>query len=284
MIATPLLVLLVACGGATGSGGSTSTTSSTSTSTSSTSTSSASTSSAAAAPTPTTDPTGLDLTCLTSQARVPGARPITYAGPAGARLAGAVVGSGPDAAVFVHQLDDGFCGFWPYLSTLPRPGFTAYLVNLCGYAGSRCELGSPFYGDRRGQLRLVVEEARRRGARRVTLVGASMGGSMVVGFARSLGADAVVDLSGPGQWYEAPPAAQVAPTLTMPVLAALSAQDSGDRAAVEAMVQAAPSPHKDFVWLEAGHGWELLTDHADARDTVTPLGERVARWIRGDYR
>ena len=84
---------------------------------------------------------------------------------------------------------------------------------------------------------------------------------MAAGFAKALGADAVVDLSGPGQWHEAPTAAQAAPTLTMPVLAAMSAQDSGDRAPVEAMVQAAPSQHKAFVWLEAGHGWELLTEH-----------------------
>ena len=75
------------------------------------------------------------------------------------------------------------------------------------------------------------------------------------------------------------------PGVVLPVTemcAAMSTQDSGDRAPVEAMVQAAPSQHKAFVWLEAGHGWELLTEHADARDTLTPLGERVTRWIRGD--
>lgn len=289
LIAVPVALLLVACGGggtqagspSTGQSSSGSTQSASSASSTATTSSTASTSSAAPA-TPTSEPTGLDLTCARTQARVPGAKTITYAGPGGATLSGAVVGSGTNAAVFVHQSDEGFCGFWPYLSTLPTPGFTGYLVNLCGYAGARCEPGTPFYGDRQGQLRAVVQEARKRGAKRVTLVGASMGGSMAAGFGKALGADAVVDLSGPGQWHEAPTAAQAAPTLTMPVLAAMSAQDSGDRAPVEAMVQAAPSQHKAFVWLEAGHGWELLTEHADARDTLTPLGERVTRWIRGD--
>jgi pimeloyl-ACP methyl ester carboxylesterase len=164
---------------------------------------------APAAPT-TTTPTPASATTPTSapqpadQCGTPATRAQTFwlDGPGGDRLQAAMVGSGHDAAVFVHQSGtQGLCDFWPYAAWLAGARqVRAVLFDQCGYGASSCPgVGRNVDGDRWvAATKAAVAWTRAHGARRVTLVGASFGGIVALHAARSIRppVDAVVDLSG----------------------------------------------------------------------------------------
>ena len=111
----------------------------------------------------------------------------------GLSLSGAVVGSGPVGAVLIHEYPLDLCGWWPYARYLSRHGVHALLFDLRCFGSSPCPGGR---GHAVLDVAAAVAELRRRGARRVALVGASMGGAIAVVAAAQLHPAALVDLSG----------------------------------------------------------------------------------------
>jgi hypothetical protein len=118
---------------------------------------------------------------------------IRFATSDGVALSGAVMGSGPVGAVLIHAYPRDYCGWLPYAGYLSRHGVHVLLFDLRCFGRSSCP-------GRRGHaiadVAAAVAELRRRGARRVALVGASMGGAIAVAAAAQLHPAAVVDLSG----------------------------------------------------------------------------------------
>ncbi len=95
-------------------------------------------------------------------------------------VSAASFGDGDHAAVFVHQTGiTGLCGWVPYAAWAARHGIRAVVVDVCGYGRSQCS--EALDADPAAQLALPVAWAREQGATSVTLVGASMGGSLVAG-------------------------------------------------------------------------------------------------------
>ena len=230
-------------------------------------------------PLPVKTPISVAERCL-----VPVEGPLTtFAGPDGSTMAGAVLGDGPDVAVFLHQTaPSGFCGFATYAEWAASHGVRAVLVDLCGWGRSSCR--GPFASDAQAQVRLLVDWARGHDARRVTLVGASMGGAIALGVGQRAGADAVVDLSGPADWEGVPTAGEAARSTTVPLLVAVAPGDREmDPPALRAAVRASPSRHKGFVSAPDGHGWGLLNDGTLAEPVWTPLARDVLAWVKGDY-
>jgi pimeloyl-ACP methyl ester carboxylesterase len=207
--------------------------------------------------------------------------------PGGAQLLAAVVGTGPDTAVFVHQAGPtGLCGFWPYADWLARTkGVRSLLFSQCGNGASRCPPGDP--ADQwPAMTTAAVTWARAHGAGQVTLVGASAGGVVALQVAASIRPPvaAVVDLSGEGSWTGLDSLA-AARRLRVPVLFAVA---PGDRyvsvGTIRRLYQAAPVRAKRLVVLAegAGHGWELLGGPAGT--DWSPLAVTVAAWIQGRHR
>jgi len=98
----------------------------------------------------------------------------------GTVLNSAWLGSGDTVAVLLHQTDgNGLCGFLFYADFLAQRGLRVGVVDLCGYGQSPC-LGSPLADDPVAQVKLITDAARADSARRIVLVGASMGGSTAV--------------------------------------------------------------------------------------------------------
>jgi hypothetical protein len=94
----------------------------------------------------------------------------------GTQLDGVLVGSGPAGVVLLHQHPDDLCGFWPYTVYLSKRGLQVLAIDLRCYGESAC----PQADD--GKSRVVDDVAgavaalRAHGAKRIALVGASMGG------------------------------------------------------------------------------------------------------------
>jgi Dienelactone hydrolase family len=207
--------------------------------------------------------------------------------PGGAQLYAAVVGAGPDTAVFVHEAGPrGLCGFWPYAAWLTRTkGVRSLLFSQCGAGASQCPAGN-----RTDQwlatTTAAVTWARAHGAGQITLVGASAGGVVALQVAASIRppVDAVVNLSGERRWQGLDSLA-AAGRLGVPALFAVA---PGDRlvsvATMRQLYEAAPVRAKRLVVLAdgAGHGWELLGGAAGT--DWTPLAVTVAAWIQGHHR
>jgi len=158
-------------------------------------------------------------------------------------------------------------------------GAKVVLVDFCGYGASTCPAGSPWESDYVAQVTAVVSGVRAKGARRITLVGASLGGTVALGAAGPTRADAVVDLSGfdfLGLTTTAPLA-----RLKVPVLAAGSRDELADTDRLAREVAASPAPVKHFVQAVTGHGWSLMAETPLEGAPLTPLGETVVRWAAG---
>ncbi|SES47136.1 hypothetical protein SAMN05216199_4013 [Pedococcus cremeus] len=208
----------------------------------------------------------------------------SFAGPEGSTMTGAVLGDGADVAVLLHQTSAaGFCGFATYADWVASKGVRAVLVDLCGWGRSACKGG--FAADAEAQVRLLVDWAREHGARRVTVVDASMGGAIALGVGQRAGADAVVDLSGPAVWQGIPTAGEAAKETTVPLLLAVAPGDRGmDPPALRAAVKAAPAQHKRFISTKGSHGWDMLGGGALTEPVWSPLAHDVLAWVKGDYR
>jgi hypothetical protein len=202
-------------------------------------------------------------------------RPLTA--PDGSVINTVWLGSGSTAAVLLHQTDtNGLCGMLFYASYLADHGIRSVAIDLCGYSQSFCQVSS--HENPVGQVKLITDTLRADGARRITLVGASMGGSLAVAAASPTNADAVVDLSGPARFNSFDIKAN-APTVTMPILIAFGkVTDADDLAAVRAQLPAMPTRRKQPVVLDEGHGVELLREIGSSK--LSPLARKVLEWVR----
>ncbi|MCE1179111.1 MAG: alpha/beta hydrolase [Micrococcales bacterium] len=208
---------------------------------------------------------------------------VTFPGPAaGTELTGAVYGEGPRAAVFLHQTGRaGFCGWVPYAVWAARNGVRAILVDVCGYGRATCT--PEVADDPVAMLTIPVQWARDNGATSVTVVGASMGGSLALGAGQAAGADAVVDISGPITWMGVPDAPEAAKATTVPLLAITSTQDTEPNASqLNEAITGSPSATKRFVQLPGStHGWAILSGGVTVGGRPTASGQLVRDWIVG---
>jgi Dienelactone hydrolase family len=217
-------------------------------------------------------------------------KPTTQAEPfwlsAGeAWLQAATIGTGSDTAIFIHESGtQGLCGFWPYAEWLATQGVRSVLFNQCTYGASECAAIKKTE-EWVTATDAAVAWARDHGTRRVTVVGASVGGIVALHAAASIKppVDAVVNLSGELSWsgLDAITAAQ---QLKVPALFAVA---PGDRYVtiddMRSVYQAVAADPKRLVILPtgAGHGWQMLSDPAGSG--WSPLAETVAAWIHGNH-
>ena len=192
----------------------------------------------------------------------------------GVRLNTGWLGTGGTVAVLLHQTDgDGLCGFLFYGEYLAAHGVHVVLMDFCDYGQSDCGNAPPQLP---AQVEAVTRAVRDQGAKRVVLVGASLGGSVAVAAAKRTKADAIVDLSGPAD-FGSLSITDKAPSITMPALFAFSNTDRSDLDQVRQNLKRMPSKNKIFLSYSAGHGYELLHDQNTGE--LSPLADRVQRFV-----
>jgi pimeloyl-ACP methyl ester carboxylesterase len=103
--------------------------------------------------------------------------------------------------VLAHQLDGTVCQWAPYAKRLASLGFTAIAFDFRGHGESQTRA---YPASRRwsADVAAAVKVARRLGAQKVVLVGASLGGTAVVVAAAAINppVQGVVSLSGPADF------------------------------------------------------------------------------------
>jgi pimeloyl-ACP methyl ester carboxylesterase len=118
----------------------------------------------------------------------------------GTRLDAALVGDGKTGVVFVHEHpgppEGAFCGWWPFAAWLAEHDVRSLLLNLRCFGASGCPAGHT--AETTADVRGAITALRRLGSERIVLVGASLGGVVVIKAAAEIRppVDGVVDLSG----------------------------------------------------------------------------------------
>jgi dienelactone hydrolase len=214
----------------------------------------------------------------------PGAVAFWLPGPQHSVLEANSVGSGPSGVVFLHQAGSGadMCGFWDYAHWLAEhERVRVVLFNRCTYGRSTCEVFQ--HGDPGivGQVGPAVNWLHRHGARTVTLVGASSGGSDALQAGGVVPrVDAIVDLSGsaPDTGFDDLYSAR---RLGVPALFVVAPGDATTPVAeLRATYQLVPGADKRFVVARDApgqHGWDLLEDVPGG--AVSRIGRLVADWV-----
>ena len=203
---------------------------------------------------------------------------LILTGVAGGELEAARIGpaAGDRVAVLLPQTS-GMCGWGRWATAAAEEaGLTSLVVNPCGYGESECTAEQD--ADPLNEVAAAVTLARdEMGAKRVVLLGTSMGGSLTV-MAAAAGADvdAWADVSGPSAW-EGVELASLVPALPPDGLVVMAPSDGQALYdAAEALAHAAGVP---FVAGRSGHGWELLVDPVSG--SVTRIGRRLMALAAG---
>lgn len=122
------------------------------------------------------------------------------------------LGSGKVGVVLAHQFQQNLCAWQPYAHVLANKGYRVVDIS--------------FGDDLTGDVIAAAAQLRAKGSTKVMLVGASMGGTTVVGAAALIKprVAAVIDLSGPSTFQNVS-ALHAAPGLAMPMFFVASKDD-----------------------------------------------------------
>lgn len=195
----------------------------------------------------------------------------------GSRLAVTTVGTGPTTVVLLHQVEGGACGWADFIAAAGGDGrFRFVAPDLCGSGASDCK--GQFTLDDIAQTKLVLDWVRKtHRPERVTALGASMGGAIVVRAAGlGLPLDAGVDVSGPDGWFDGADIAADIRRSSIPLLLAYDPSDDPGTAQVARKEASRAGDAVEYLALTGGHGWSNLTDGAHA---LTPAARKMLDFL-----
>jgi alpha-beta hydrolase superfamily lysophospholipase len=160
-----------------------------------------------------------------------------------------IVGTGTTGIVFANQAGATVCSWKPWADTLAQKGYRGLVFE---YSGD--------YADK--DVLAAVDALRKKGAQKVFLIGASRGGTAVLGAAPQAQPPVagVVSLSGP-QVYQGVDAFGAVQKLTVPVLFVAAKDDEQFGRDAQALYDACASKDKKLdLELGGDHGMSLLDD------------------------
>jgi len=198
------------------------------------------------------------------------AKPFWFRASDKSLLNGVAIGDGDTAVVLAHGYPSDLCSWLPYAKTLAARGYLALAFDFRGLGNSKVQFGER--ADRHDlDLEAAADQARKRGADRVFLIGGSYGGAAVLWAGAEMGDDlaGIVDLSGPTSLFNA---VGLAPKITAPLLVVTSRHDSVvSPEDSRELVDAAGSEDKQVAIYPGGwHAQDLLYG-APYRDRVDAL-------------
>jgi alpha-beta hydrolase superfamily lysophospholipase len=186
------------------------------------------------------------------------AKPFWFRASDKALLNGVAIGNGDTAVVLAHGYPSQLCEWLPYAKTLASRGYLALAFDFRGLGNSK-----EYFGEQATRhdldLEAAAEQARRRGADKVFLMGGSYGGAAVLWAGAEMGDDlaGIVDLSGPTSLFNA---IGLAPKITAPLLVLASSHDSvvSPKDSRELVAAAGSEEKQAAVYPGAWHSQDLL--------------------------
>jgi len=187
-------------------------------------------------------------------------------------------GSGSTAVILVHESPANLCGWLPYIPMLTSAGFRVLAFDLRGFSESGLVPGAPARAYDR-DLAAMVAQARKDGAKRVFLVGASYGGAVSLTYAPRLAVDGVISLS--GETYLPSVSAnplKSAPGLKLPLLIVGTRHDRylPVKDALTLLKHTAAKDKRTAFYPGAWHGWDIV-ENAPYAAKARAL---IAAWLR----
>lgn len=207
-----------------------------------------------------------------TQAQCTGKGDVTFRAADRTRLVGHTFGRGSTVVVLAHESRSSMCRWVPYAKRLATKGYRVFVFDFRNHGLSQ-QVG---YGRRSARLAGDVVAAARyvrtQRAKKVFLVGASMGGGAVLVGGANIRppVDGVVSLSGPAS-FGGVDAAPAVPRLRAPVLYLAAADDGGGGFAADAkaLYETTASPDRAIEVLPGtAHGVSLVSSPGPARDLV----------------
>jgi pimeloyl-ACP methyl ester carboxylesterase len=192
---------------------------------------------------------------------------VVFRAADGTRLAGHAFGHGRTAVVLAHQSDGTLCQWTSYATRLARLGYLALVFDFrnAGASQQRHYPANIRYG---GDVAGAVAEARRLGARKVFLLGASLGGSAVLQAGANVrpAVTGVVSVSGAADLSNAGPSVR---RLRVPVLYLAGSGDVDFAKDAHRLYDATPEQGREISILDdSRHGTSLVDGNAKARQLI----------------
>jgi pimeloyl-ACP methyl ester carboxylesterase len=182
-------------------------------------------------------------------------RTIRFTSEDGVRLTGDLRGHGLVGVVLAHMFPADRGSWAEFASLLAGEGYRALNFDFRGYGGSG---GTRAIPEMWRDVLAAADELRARGARRVVLVGASMGGTAALVAASRADLDGVVTLSAPSTFMNLSAPPEVVQAVDEPKLF-IAAQGDGQAAATaqEFYTEASGAKRVEIVTGDE-HGTDLL--------------------------
>ncbi|HEU0304288.1 MAG TPA: alpha/beta fold hydrolase [Gaiellaceae bacterium] len=197
---------------------------------------------------------------------------VSFRSADGVRLAGNILGRGATGVVLAHTTSADRCQWLPLARELAKRGYRALVFDMRGYGASAGTTNTSPHLDVVG----AAAELRRRGAKRIVLVGASMGGTGVVAATPRIrpAVSGVVELSAPTAFSDAN-ALLAAKRLRVPAFFVAGRDDGNFAAATRALYRAAATKDKKLhIAPSSWHGVDLV-ELPVVRKLVLGFVERV---------
>lgn len=199
-----------------------------------------------------------------------GSRAVEFESSDGIRLEGRLFGDGPVGVVLSHMRPADQTSWWDFAEDLVDEGYLVLTYDFRGYCPGDvggCSGGDQDLGEIWRDVVGAVGYLRSQGARRVVLIGASMGGtaSLVAAAQDGMSADVVVTLSAPASFEGMVLTPDV---LTRVTAAKLFIAGNGDGSApddAQALYAESPLPKRVEILTTDDHGTDILDGNQSGR-------------------
>lgn len=198
-------------------------------------------------------------------------RTLTFRTSDDVELSGRLFGKSSVGVVLSHAYPAEATSWYTAAKDFAAAGYMALAFDFRGYGGSGGEK-SP--SKAATDIQAAEAELRRRGAKDLALVGASMGGTASIVAAEDRTALAVVALSAPARFMTID-AIAVAQNVQRPVLLMTARGDADAFTALQELERALPNPDTKIYEGEA-HATALLDDRPEALDEIISFLRRYA--------
>lgn len=212
-----------------------------------------------------------------------GSEAVSFRASDGVRLEGRLIGAGSVAVVLSHMRPADQRSWWAFGEDLAEAGYLVLTYDFRGYCpGGQggCSSGTRDLGEIWRDVLGAISYVRDRGASRVVLIGASMGGtaSLLAAAQEGVSVEAVITLSAPIAFEGMDLTPDVLTRVDAAKLFVAGTGDGQAAADAERLYELSPPPKRVEILTTDAHGTDILSSNqaGRARTLILQYLEQVA--------